>query len=57
MLKKSSFEFPDEEIDTLFEITRQNEGAVEEDKVTFKGFLDTIRYLKRDFMKYRTMFK
>ena len=47
---------PEEEYETLFEITRQNMGG-NSSTVTYKSFLDTIRNLKRDYLKYRTMFK
>jgi hypothetical protein len=56
LLNTNTFKIPEDEFETLFEITRQNEG-VKSDKITFKGFLETIRNLKREFLKYRTMFK
>ena len=55
LLKNKTFTFPDEEFETIFEITRQNEGANCE-KISYKGFMETIRNLKRDYIKYRTMF-
>lgn len=56
MLKNKTYYIPDDEFDTLYEITRQNLGATS-DKVTFKAFLETVRNIKRDYLKYRTMFK
>ena len=56
LLNTNTFKIPEDEFETLFEIIKKNEG-VKSDKITFKGFLETIRNLKREFLKYRTMFK
>lgn len=56
VIKDKPMSIPEEEYDTLFEITRQNMGG-NTNIVTYKAFLETIRNLKRDYLKYRTMFK
>lgn len=55
LVKKTTYNFPDDEIETIFEITKQIEKS-EDDKITYKGFMDSVRNIKRDFLKYRTMF-
>ena len=55
LIKKTSSNFPEDEIETIFEITKQIEKS-EDSKITYKGFMDSVRNIKRDYLKYRTMF-
>lgn len=56
IVQEKSISMPEEEFDTLYEITRQNMGGIN-NTVTYRAFLETIRNLKRDYLKYRSMFK
>lgn len=52
LLQNSTHQIPDDEFDVMYELTLRNYQ-----RVTFKAFLEMIRNLKRDYLKYRTLFK
>ena len=64
MLEQNKYNFPQEEFDLIYDLTKRKERAEShnfnnnnEDKVSYKAFIDVMRNLKRDYMRYRTIFK
>jgi hypothetical protein len=49
-----NYAFPDEEYNLIYQIALKNYPN-EEEKVSYKGFLDVMRNLKREYMRYRTL--
>ncbi len=49
-----NYNFSDPEFNLIFEITLKNFPNKEE-KVSIKAFVDVMRGMKREFMKYRTL--
>jgi hypothetical protein len=55
MLNERNYNIPEEEIDFICElILKMNPN--EKNKITYKSFIDTMRYLKTEYMKYKTLF-
>lgn len=52
ILQNNTHQIPADEYDVMYELTKRNYK-----KVTYKTFLEMIRNLKRDYLKYRTLFK
>jgi hypothetical protein len=55
-LSKHNYNFADEEFNLIYQLTLKNYPNQDE-KVTYKAFIDIMRNLKREFMKYRTLLK
>ena len=51
---KREYTFSDSEFNILFQLTLRNYPNNEE-KVSYKAFIDVMRNLKKEFMKYRTL--
>lgn len=54
MLKKNEYNFPDEEFNLLYQLALKNYPNIN-GKVSYKSFIELIRNLKREYMKYRTL--
>lgn len=54
LLKKYDYAFPPEEFNLIFQVGLKNYPN-EEEKISANAFLATMRNLKREFMKYRTL--
>jgi hypothetical protein len=52
MLSKYNYEFKEEEFNLICQITLKN-FPNEEAKISFKSFIDIMRNLKREYLKYR----
>lgn len=52
MLQKNRFTIPNEEYDLIYDLVEKASG-----QVTYKSFLEYLRTLKRDYMRYRTILK
>ena len=56
ILKENNYEFPESEFNLIYEIAMKNYPN-EEKKLSPNSFLSTMRNLKREYMKYRTLVK
>jgi hypothetical protein len=54
ILLKNDYPFPDEEYNLIYEITLKNYPN-KDNKVTYKAFINAMRNLKREYIKYRTL--
>lgn len=54
ILANNNHNFPDQEYNLIFEITLKNYPN-SSDMVSYKAFIDVMRNLKREFMKYRNL--
>jgi hypothetical protein len=56
ILRKYKYNFAEEEFNLIYEIALKN-FPNDSGMITFKAFIDVMRNLKREFMKYRTLIK
>ena len=56
MLLNQNYQFPEDEFNLLFSLAFKKNPCNEE-KITLKAFFDVVRSLKREYLKYRTLFK
>lgn len=54
ILKENKYRIPDEELNTVFDIALKNYPN-EEGKLSYTSFVNTLRLLKREYMRYRTL--
>jgi len=54
-LNKKNYDFKDEEFQVIYNITLGNYPN-SEGKISYKAFVEVMRNLKRDYVKYRGIF-
>jgi hypothetical protein len=54
LLAKNNYTFQDSEYNILYELTLKNYPHPS-GKITYKAFISAMRYLKKEFMNYRTL--
>ena len=56
MLESNDYKFTDDEYKVICQIVLANKPN-EEEKISYKSFIEVMRSLKRDFVKFRGIFK
>ena len=56
ILEASDYKFSDDEYKVICQIVLANKPN-DEEKVSYKSFIEVMRTLKRDFVKFRGLFK